>query len=409
MKVVNLAAAALPTGDGSRGAAATASLLWAACRPDPDEEACEDARRRGADLDRASRVAVAQRVSPLLWRVAQRWATGDCAWSARLRDDSRRCKAQASLVRPLLRTHLLEPLAAAGLQPMVMKGAAVAGRYPEPGLRPMDDVDLLVRPGEHAEAAEVLRRNGWVTTPRQGPDYSLSLAHPAMPGLPVDLHLDLAVREEQVFRFTAADVWEGRRPATLYGAEAFVPDPETELLLLATHAGKPFHNFDRLLWAVDAAVIIRAASSAGAPIDWGRVGDASRRAAARSALAVLLTQARRLGADSPAALRQVDAGSTRRRALDPPRSEAWPLERLGKAERDRLTYAVIDDHWLRVRHLAFESVSEGFFDAPSRAASLGWRILRRAWRLRRGARGSAVSGGSVEERDQDVDPVVPDG
>lgn len=395
------------THDGATGAdpAATAALLWAACRPEPDFAGAEEARAGGADLAWASRVAVNQRVAPLLWRVVQGWAAKDDVWSVPLQDDSARCKAQALLVRPRAGTYLLEPLVSAGIRPMVVKGLALADRYPQPGLRPMDDVDLLVRPQEHREAADVLRRAGWRATRRQGPDYSLSLAHPAMPGLPVDLHCELAVRAEQVFRFKAKDLWEAPLPVTLFGAEVFVPVPEVELVLLATHAGKPFHNFDRLLWAVDAAVVIGAAHSLGAPVAWDRLGALSKRAAAGSALAVLLSQAERLGADSPTGLRAVDAGTARGRALEPARAAEWPVERLTPSQRARLTFAVIDDPWLRIRRLLYQILDAGFIRAPV----LIWRILRRIWRLRRMAPTATRTDSSVEHRDEDADPVVAQG
>ena len=388
-------------------AEATAALLWAACRPLPDDSGAEAARARGADLCWASRVAVSQRVSPLLWRVAQRWAAEDDDWSALLRGDSLRCKAQAMIVRPRLGSHVLGPLRAAGIQPMLIKGAAFAERYPGPGLRPMDDVDLLVRPDEHRRAADVLQRAGWRTTRRQGPAYSLSLAHPDLPGLPVDLHLDLEIGADRVFRFGASELWAARRTVDLYGGPAFIADPELELLLIATHAAKPFHNFDRLLGAVDAAVVI----GAGEPIDWKRVEESSERAGARSALAVLLTQAGRLGAGSPDRLRDLHAGKARRWALTPPRSESWPLETLGGAERGRLTFAVIDDPWRRVRQLMHQAGLRGSVRAPGRAAVMTWWVARRLWRLRR-ARPDPGTGEpqpqSFEQPDGHVEPVVAD-
>lgn len=397
---------------------ATAALLWAACRPDPDDPGAEAARARGADLCWASRVSVSQRVSPLLWRVAQRWAEEGDEWSALLRADSLRCKAQAMIVRPRLGSHLMEPLREAGIQPMLIKGAAFAERYPGPGLRPMDDIDLLVRADEHRRAADVLKRAGWRITRRQGPAYSLSLAHPDLPGLPVDLHLELEAGADRAFRFGATQLWDARRTVDLYGGPAFIAEPELELLLIATHAAKPFHNFDRLIWAVDAAVVIGAAASAGEPIDWKRVAESSERAAARSAMAVLLTQAGRLGASSPDWLRDVHGGRTRRWALTPPRSETWPLETLGGAERSRLTLAVIDDPWRRVRQFVHQAGLQGWLRAPDRAAAMTWWILRRLWRVRRAAPDAGTSDppagqpeqpGSLEQPDGHVEPVVADG
>ncbi|HET7523962.1 MAG TPA: nucleotidyltransferase family protein, partial [Acidimicrobiales bacterium] len=292
-------------------------------------------------------------------------------------------------------------------------------RYPEPGLRPMDDVDVLVRSEQHHEAVDALRRAGWKATRRQGPEYSSTLAHPSIPGLPVDLHRELAIPAESVFRFTSADLWAASRTVSLFGTLTCVPSPEAELLLLATHAGKPYHNFDRLLWAVDAAVVIQGAARGERPIDWDALEALSRRAAARSALAVLLTQAERLGATSPPGLRRVVASGARRRALDPPLSGTWPLERMDRPARDRLTYAVIDDPRLRVRRLGYEIVGEGLLRAPVRAAVLTFRIIRRIWRFRRGTphappeppapgAGAGLSPPSAEERDEQVDPVLGD-
>lgn len=374
-----------PVEEPSARNAPTVMLLWAACRLDPDYDGCEEARRLGADLALAARTAVAQRVSPLLWRATKQWATPDDEWSATLRDDWTRCRAQALIVRPRLRSELLEPLVAAGVEPLVIKGAALAGRYPEPGLRPMDDVDVVVRPDAHRVAAETLIRAGWEVTRRQGPSYSLSLAHPALPGLPVDLHLDLAAGADQVFRFTAADLWQTAQAGSLFGVRVLLPTPESELLLIATHAGKPFHNFDRLLWAVDAAAVIGGRTSQGESIDWIRLEELSRRAAARSALAVLLAQAGRLGADSPAALRRFHGAVARQRALNPLVSLTWPLEPRDISQRQRLTYAVIDDPWLRLRRLLHEINRKGLVRAPDRAVVVAWRILLRVLRLRRTA------------------------
>lgn len=383
---------------------ATAELLWSACRPVPDEDAVDAALAGGADMAFASTVAISQRVSPLLWRVAQRWAAPEDGWSSALRDDAARCKGQALLVRPRVRSLLLEPLAGAGVRALVMKGSAVADRYPAPGLRPMDDVDLLVKPHQHAAAAEVLRQAGWRTTPRQGPAYSLGSLHPEMPGLPVDLHKELAVGAEQVFHLSAVDLWRDATPVTLFGAPALALPPETELLLIATHAGKPFHNFDRLLWAVDAAVII-----ATGPVDWNRLEEIAARADSRSALAVLLGQAQRLGAVSPESLRRLPAGRTRRWVLEGACSQTWPLTQLGYVDRNRLTYAVIDDPWLRVKHLWYEATEDGLLRAPLHGLTLILRVIRRVWRVRRSRQGSVGERGLVERGDQQVDPVVPDG
>lgn len=384
---------------------ATAALLWSACRPLPDEAASEAAVARGADLGWASRVAIAQRVSPLLWRVAQRWASEADGWSTPVSADVSRCRAQTLLVRPRVKSHVLEPLSSAGILPLAIKGLAVCERYPDKALRPMDDVDLVVPKEAHGGAVDALCRAGWRVAPKQLAPFAVALVHPEMPGLSVDLHHALAARSEKVFRLTASDLLGASQPATIFGASLLGLPPEMDLLVIATHAGKLYHNFDRLIWAVDAAVVIQAAGSGGVPIDWYRLAELADRAEAKSALAVMLAQAERLGARSPDWLRRIEAGAARRRVLDRPRSATWPLVRVVHPERGRLTYAVIDDPRLRVRRFLYEIAEGGIVSAPVRAAVLSFRIVRRLWRLRRPEPPTA-SDVSSDQRDEQFGPVV---
>ena len=56
----------------------------------------------------------------------------------------------------------LEALDAAGVPAILFKGAAALDRlYDDPGLRPMDDADLLVRPSDRERAADVIARLGY--------------------------------------------------------------------------------------------------------------------------------------------------------------------------------------------------------------------------------------------------------
>lgn len=49
---------------------------------------------------------------------------------------------------------------AAGVEPLLVKGWAIARLYPEPGTRPYGDIDLCVRPEDYSTAREVLRAAG---------------------------------------------------------------------------------------------------------------------------------------------------------------------------------------------------------------------------------------------------------
>jgi hypothetical protein len=370
--------------------AATASLLWAACRPVPDAEGVRQALDAGADLSSASQLALSQRVAPLLWRALQETGAVDAKvnedWTVAVSRDASRCKAHAFLVLPQVAERALAPLAAAGFTPLVFKGGALVARYPEAGLRPMDDVDLVLPPEQLDDGVSTLERAGWSVVPvRRGTHHEVILTHPALPGLPVEMHRALATWRERSNWLSTGDLWHWRTPGMVFGEPAFVLPVEEEIVALAAHAAKPFHVFDRLLWAVDIAVVIGAAESGTKPVDWERVARIADRARCRTALAVGLSQAQRLGASSPAALRTAPARNARERALEPVLSAEWPVIPRTWSVLTRLRYALVDDWRQRVTLLAGQILRYGPADAPRNAVDLSRRGVRRWWRLRREA------------------------
>ena len=66
---------------------------------------------------------------------------------------------------------MLARLGTAGISVCVLKGAALAHLiYPTPDLRPMRDVDLLVRPSEARRAQRLLREMGFTAPPAESAD-----------------------------------------------------------------------------------------------------------------------------------------------------------------------------------------------------------------------------------------------
>jgi hypothetical protein len=374
--------------------AATASLLWAGCRPVPDSNEVRRALDTGADLSRAAELALIQRVAPLLWRalgtVGVSAERGDEEWAVAVSRDAGRCKAQALLVLPQLGPRVLEPLADAGLTPLVWKGGALVGRYPEPGLRPMDDVDLVLPPAQLDAGVATLVKAGWEVIPtRRSAHHEVILKHRALPGLPLELHRALSTWRERSNWLTTLDLWRWRTQGTVYDAPAFVLPAEEEIVALAAHAAKPFHVFDRLIWAVDVAVVINnavvvdGAELGDRRIDWERVATIADRARCRTALAVALAQAQRFGASSPAALREVPAHNAREAALEPVLSADWPVIDRTWGLRRRLRYALVDDWRQQVMLFAGQIIRYGPAKAPRQAIDLSTRGVRRWWRLRR--------------------------
>ena len=342
----------------------------------------------GADLDRAAELALTQRVAPLLWRalgtVGVADGRGEEGWAAAVSRDAGRCRAQALLVLPQLAPRALDPLAGAGLTPLVWKGGALVGRYPEAGLRPMDDVDLVLPPNQLDAGVAALVKVGWEVIPtRRSAHHEVILKHSALPGLPLELHRALSTWRERSNWLTTLDLWRWRTAGTVYDAPAFVLPPEEEIVALAAHAAKPFHVFDRLIWAVDIAVVIDDAEVGDRPIDWERVASIADRARCRTALAVALTQAQRLGASSPAALREAPARNAREAALEPVLSAEWPVIERTWGLRRRLRYALVDDWRQQLTLFAGQIIRYGPAAVPRQAVDLSARGVRRWWRLRR--------------------------
>jgi hypothetical protein len=126
--------------------------------------------------------AVFQRSQDLYKRLAARW-----------------------LARTVRLAPLLAQLADAGIDAIPLKGAALVGTvYPRAGMRPMDDIDLLVRPADFLPAAQVFLAAGFrpggelgeqdpLAFTQLAPDFwPLGLDFRGPHGLLVDLHQGLA-------------------------------------------------------------------------------------------------------------------------------------------------------------------------------------------------------------------------
>ena len=157
-----------------------------------------------------------------------------------------------------------------GVDVMALKGAAVTALYPGGlGTRPMNDVDLLVAPGDVERAVGVLQARGFAIDG----EYPLavarrirhSVAFRRQDGLEVDLHWHLLAQ--------AGDdraVWRRARSSSLAGTEVLVPAPEDQLLHTCVHGLGFFPAPVR--WIADAVLIIRAAGG----VDWDVLVDHAR-------------------------------------------------------------------------------------------------------------------------------------
>ena len=163
----------------------------------------------------------------------------------------------------------------AGLDVLVLKGAALTRFYAgDPGLRPMRDIDLLVRTPDSERAASALSKLGyrpadfgWDCLERFAFRRLHALSFVA-PGLPeIDLHWHAL--HESCQPTADDDFWEGAVPLDFQGMAVKALNATDQLLHVCVHSLQP-EKRGNLRWYADAARILRSHTE---PIDWRRLFD----------------------------------------------------------------------------------------------------------------------------------------
>lgn len=89
------------------------------------------------------------------WRIRNS-ELADSAGGGQLHDAYRRSRLNALIHEQELK-HILSLLRTAGIEPILVKGWAIARRYPDRALRPYGDFDLCIRPDQFAQAESALK------------------------------------------------------------------------------------------------------------------------------------------------------------------------------------------------------------------------------------------------------------
>ena len=155
--------------------------------------------------------------------------------------------AALSSLRAVLEQH--------GIQVIVLKGGALIRTVyrGQLGLRPLSDIDLLIKSSDLDLIQRALHRRGF---------RSIFPSGTFLTNGPVafDLHLDLVGsarirRRAQAFRFDPNELWKKALPLDDLDGSLLVLSPTHQFLHLAVHAQK--HSFSRLIWLVDLALVYR--------------------------------------------------------------------------------------------------------------------------------------------------------
>ncbi len=197
----------------------------------------------------------AQGMAPLLFRNISKQDCWPAELTAKVKGAALHQAAAELRVEADLRA-LLQDFAAAGIQPLLLKGTALAySLYPELWLRPRCDTDLLVAESEREKATAVLRQLGYAPMLEAEAEYLGSQKSYSKTGpggrFTYDLHWQISNTNRHFSeKFTAGGLQSIAVPAL--GEHARTLSKIDSLLYACFHrAGHFSHSGDRLIWLYD--------------------------------------------------------------------------------------------------------------------------------------------------------------
>ena len=186
-------------------------------------------------------------------------------------------------------SELVRAYSSEGVDVMLLKGAAlVGGEGRDPSVRPMSDIDLLVRPAYVMHAIGIAEGTGWTARQAVGPSF-LAVKHAAhfadVDGCQLDLHW--YVFEECCIPAIDDGIWARSLPTELRGTAARCPSPSDAVLHACVH-GARWTRTPGVRWASDAWAIIN-----GSDVSWETLLEEAERRAFVVRLRSTLTYLRR--------------------------------------------------------------------------------------------------------------------
>ena len=163
-------------------------------------------------------------------------------------------QAAANVVRIRAVESLEAALSASGIDAMAIKGAALIDSvYADPGLRPMEDMDLLVRPADRKRFEAVLGACGY----RRDPVFNHLFAKD---GVILDLHAhplnaDRVAGRRHLFPIAPDALWAGSVPWRPGFRHVRRIGDADHVLILAHHLIK--HSVSKMIWLVDIHRLLR--------------------------------------------------------------------------------------------------------------------------------------------------------
>ena len=184
-----------------------------------------------------------------------------------------------------------------GIEVILLKGAQLAHTdYPHFSLRPIEDIDLLVRRSNRSEIIRLMLEMGFslYETNQTCDKFFLkktSKRHRKETNIPIfiEVHssLQTPIRLNRSFRIDMDEFWNGSQEKAAVGFPSLQLCPTYNLIYLSAHLSH--HYFSRLIWVYDIALLIHLHRE---EIDWERLEDLCGRMKVKSPLYHCLTLCR---------------------------------------------------------------------------------------------------------------------
>jgi hypothetical protein len=157
-----------------------------------------------------------------------------------------------------------------GIQTIVLKGIPLAIlHYRNYGVRPMNDIDILVPASQALLTADALKNAGWTPTASESQDVPMQYRHSQQfvseSGTELDLHWTLMIESTRVV--SGSDFWSKAVPIKIHGVPSYALDPTDMLFHVIIH-GVKWNPEPPIRWIADAMTIIQ---SPDRQIDWLRI------------------------------------------------------------------------------------------------------------------------------------------
>jgi len=167
---------------------------------------------------------------------------------------------------------LLNFLHQQGIETMLLKGVALQLLYyPKQGVRPMDDIDILVPSNRALSVINLLQKSSWRTfVGWEEGCLNVNHAHKLLnkAGYAIDLHWN--VLSESIGPHADSPFWEASEFLNFHGTPTRVLNSSDQLLHACVHGIIPVASISSIRWIADAMKILTSPES---EIDWKRILD----------------------------------------------------------------------------------------------------------------------------------------